>query len=240
MNIVKVKDYKALSEEAFSLFKSVISASSAPVIGFATGSSPVGLYELICYDYIKNGASYKDMTTFNLDEYVGLDVSSDQSYIYFMKHNLFDHIDVNPKNINIPNGIAPDIEKECKRYSSLLASSSIDLQILGIGANGHIGFNEPNTPFTSTTHKVKLTDKTIQDNSRFFDDIEQVPKYAITMGITEIMNAKKIIILANGKNKAKAVFDMVKGPVSESCPASILRRHPDAVLIADEDACSLL
>lgn len=191
-------------------------------------------------DHVENGTSYKDIRTANLDEYAGLDYSSDQSYVYFMRDNLFDHIDINLKNTNIENGKAVDREAECARYTELLSHMQQDIQLLGLGSNGHVAFNEPGTPFGSTTHIVDLTENTIKDNSRLFKSIDEVPRQAFTMGIKNIMNAKKILILANGANKAKAVNAMINGKVTEEVPASILQLHPDCTVIVDEAAASLL
>ena len=181
-------------------------------------------------DDCKNGLSYAKIKTVNLDEYKGLDVTSDQSYVYFMRDNLFNHIDIDLNNTHIENGKAEDAEKECARYNALL----------GLGSNGHIAFNEPGTPFGSTTHVVDLAESTIKDNSRLFNDISEVPRQAFTQGLRNIMNAKKILMLASGANKAKAVKEMLYGPVTETCPASVLQLHPDCTIIVDEDAASLI
>ena len=191
-------------------------------------------------DHEKNGTSYREIKTVNLDEYAGLDYSSDQSYVYFMRHNLFDHIDIDLKNTNIENGKAADRAAECARYNALLDELPRDIQVLGIGSNGHIAFNEPGTPFGSVTHIVDLTESTIKDNSRMFASIDEVPRQAFTMGLKNIMQSKKILILANGANKAKAVYGLVKGEVTENVPASILQLHPDCTLVCDKAAASLL
>ena len=240
MKILITKNYDEMSQKAFKIMKEVVTDNPNAVLGLATGSTPIGLYRLMIEDYMRNGTSYKDVKTVNLDEYVGLDYSSDQSYIYFMREHLFDHIDIDLKNVNIENGKAADRQAECERYSRLLREMQQDIQILGIGSNGHIAFNEPGTPFGSTTHIVDLTESTIKDNSRLFNDIGDVPRQAFTMGIKNIMNAKKIVILATGANKAKAVQGLVCGPVNESLPASVLQLHPDCTLICDEAAGALL
>ena len=188
----------------------------------------------------KKEISFKNIKTVNLDEYVGLPKGHVQSYDYFMKDNLFNHVDIDLANTNLPNGIAADLDAECARYTALLNKMRQSIQLLGIGSNGHIGFNEPKTPFDSTTHIVNLTESTIKDNSRLFDDISEVPTKAITMGIANIMNAKKILVVANGENKAKAVYNMVKGPVTEDCPASVLQKHEDVIVIVDKKAAALL
>lgn len=240
MKVIVVKTYDEMSREAFSVMKEVVTANPRAVLGLATGSTPIGLYQNMIADHEKNGTSYRGIRTVNLDEYAGLDVTSDQSYIYFMRHNLFDHIDVKPENTHIENGKAADRQAECDRYNALLEELPRDIQVLGIGSNGHIAFNEPGTPFGSVTHIVDLTESTIKDNSRMFASIDEVPRQAFTMGLKNIMNAKKILILANGANKAKAVYGLVRGEVTEKVPASILQLHPDCTLICDEAAASLL
>ena len=240
MKVIVVKTYDEMSREAFSVMKEVVTANPRAVLGLATGSTPIGLYQNMIADHEKNGTSYRGISTVNLDEYAGLDVTSDQSYIYFMRHNLFDHIDVKPENTHIENGKAADRQAECDRYNALLEELPRDIQVLGIGSNGHIAFNEPGTPFGSVTHIVDLTESTIKDNSRMFASIDEVPRQAFTMGLKNIMNAKKILIVANGANKAKAVYGLVRGEVTEKVPASILQLHPDCTLICDEAAASLL
>lgn len=240
MKVVIAKDYDEMSKKAFDVMAEVVKNNPNAVIGLATGSTPIGLYKNMIEDHKENGTSYKNVKTVNLDEYAGLDYSSDQSYVYFMRHNLFDHIDVDLKNTNIENGKAQDRQAECERYNALLDTLQQDIQVLGIGSNGHIAFNEPGTPFGSETHIVDLTESTIKDNSRLFERIEDVPRQAFTMGLKNIMHAKKILILANGANKAKAVYGLVKGEVTENVPASILQLHPDCVLICDEAAASLI
>ena len=240
MKVVIAKDYDEMSKKAFDVMAEVEKSNPNAVIGLATGSTPIGLYKNMIKDHEENGTSYKNVKTVNLDEYAGLDYSSDQSYVYFMRHNLFDHIDVDLKNTNIENGKAQDRQAECARYNALLDTLQQDIQVLGIGSNGHIAFNEPGTPFGSETHIVDLTESTIKDNSRLFERIEDVPRQAFTMGLKNIMHAKKILILANGANKAKAVYGLVKGEVTETVPASILQLHPDCVLICDEAAASLI
>ena len=240
MKVIVVKNTNEIAEKALSVMLETVKSNSSAVIGLATGSSPIGLYKSMIKDHVDSGTSYANIKTVNLDEYVGLDEKSEQSYIYFMKDNLFNHINVDAKNINLPNGKNSDMQAECDNYTALLNSMPQDIQLLGIGANGHIGFNEPGTSFDSTTHIIELEEGTRIDNARFFDSLDEVPKFAITMGIANIMNAKKVLVVANGANKAKAVFDMVKGQVSESCPASILQKHKDVVLVIDEAAASLL
>lgn len=240
MKIIITKDYEEMSSKAFELMKEVVEKNPEAVLGLATGSTPVGLYRRMVEDHREHGTSYRKIKTVNLDEYAGLGEESDQSYVRFMRKNLFDGLDVKPENTHIENGRAEDAEAECARYNALLDELQQDVQVLGIGSNGHIAFNEPGTPFGSTTHVVDLTESTIKDNSRLFARKEDVPVRAFTMGLKNIMRAKKILILANGANKAKAVRGLVEGEVTEELPASVLQLHPDCTLICDEAAASLL
>lgn len=240
MKIIITKDYEELSQKAFEIMRAVLEEKPNAVLGLATGSTPIGLYEKMIEDHQKNGRSYRAVQAVNLDEYAGLSPENDQSYRYFMRSHLFDHIDIDLKNTFIENGLAKDAEAECARYDAILSALPRDIQILGIGANGHIAFNEPNTPFEMTTHLVDLTENTIKMNSRFFEREEDVPRRAFTMGPKSIMDAKKIVILAVGASKAEAVRGMAEGEVTPALPASILQKHPDCTLIADEAAAALL
>ena len=240
MRIVIVGSAKDTAKVALDSIKETLKKKPNSVICFPTGSSPLPLYNAMVEDFKKKNTSYKDVITFNLDEYKGLGSKHNQSYRYFMDVNLFNNIDINTNNINFPNGVLKDLKAECERYHKLLEENHRDIQILGIGSNGHIGFNEPETSFDSTTHVVSLSASTIRDNSRFFTSIKEVPKQAITMGLSEIIDSDKIILIATGINKAKAVRDCVKGPIDESCPASILQKHNNVLLILDKDAASLL
>ena len=240
MKVVICKDYDEMSKKAAAIVIDAVKKNPKAVLGFATGTTPLGLYAEMVKDHRENGTSYKQVTTVNLDEYAGLDITSDQSYIYFMRHNLFDKLDLLPQNINIANGKAADRQAECDRYNKVLKEHVQDVQILGIGSNGHIGFNEPNTPFDSVTHVVDLTESTIKDNSRLFKSIDEVPRQAFTMGIANIMESKKIVMVINGANKAKALFGLVKGEITESMPASILQKHPDCTVFCDEPAAALI
>ncbi|MBP5404585.1 MAG: glucosamine-6-phosphate deaminase [Clostridia bacterium] len=240
MKIIVTKDYETLSEKAAEIMISVVRENPNAVLGLATGSTPIGLYRLMAEDHQKNGTSYKNVRAVNLDEYLGLPPTNDQSYRYFMRTNLFDHLDIDLSETHIEDGLAKDEAAECARYDALLRNLPRDIQLLGIGANGHIAFNEPGTPFETETHVVSLTENTIAMNARFFKSEDEVPRRAFTMGPKSIMEAKKILILAVGENKARAVREMAEGPVSPSLPASILRLHPDCTLIADEAAASLL
>lgn len=236
MKVIKVKNYEEMSEEALRVVLDVVREKPDAVLGLATGSTPLGLYAKMAEDHRENGTSYAQCRAVNLDEYVGLDISSDQSYVYFMRENLFKHIDIKPENTHIANGKADDKDAECARYNALLDELRQDIQVLGIGSNGHIAFNEPGTAFDSVTHIVDLAESTIKDNSRLFNSIDEVPRQAFTMGLQNIMNAKKILILANGAGKAYAIRELVKGEIREEIPASILRNHPDCILICDEAA----
>ncbi|MBR0419765.1 MAG: glucosamine-6-phosphate deaminase [Erysipelotrichaceae bacterium] len=238
-NVVKVKDYEEASDKAFEVMKEFIKPGK--VLGLATGSTPLGLYQRMVKDHKENGTSYKDIKSFNLDEYVGLPISHPESYYAFMHRNLFDHIDIMEENAHVPSGLGEDLEGQAKHYDEMIDNDPVDIQLLGIGSDGHIAFNEPGTPFDSPTHVTDLAESTIKDNCRFFDnDISKVPTQAVTQGIGTIMKAKNILLIATGANKAKAVKDMIDGPVDEACPASILQKHPNVTIIVDEAAASLL
>ena len=238
MTVIVVKDYDAVSKEAFEVMKEVVTGKEDAVLGLATGSSPIGLYENMIQDHKENGTSYAKCQSFNLDEYVGIDRNHPESYWTFMHKNLFHGIDLPEDRVHVPYG---NTKEDCEAYEKAMENVSVDIQVLGIGANGHIGFNEPGTPFTKETHIVELTEKTRSDNARFFDnDINQVPTHAITMGIATIMKAKKILLVATGANKADAVAAMVNGPVDPVCPASVLQNHADVVVIVDEAAAAKL
>lgn len=240
MKIIITENYDEMSQKAFEIFKAVLTEKPDAVLGLATGTTPLGLYERMIADCKAGGISYKKAKAVNLDEYAGLPKDHNQSYAYFMRVNLFDGIDIDLRNTHIENGMAKDAQAECERYSRLLNQMQQDVQLLGIGSNGHIAFNEPGTPFDSETHVVDLAESTIKDNSRLFDKIEDVPRKAFTMGLKNIMHAKKIVVLANGAGKAKAVYGLVNGRVTEDVPASILQLHPDCTLICDKAAVALL
>lgn len=240
MKIIITKDYEELSAKAAEIMLEVVRQNPRAVLGLATGTTPLGLYANMIADHKENGTDYSGIRTANLDEYKGLPKTHDQSYAYFMSKNLFDGLGIAPESTNIENGMAEDAAAECARYDALLEALPRDIQLLGLGSNGHIAFNEPGTPFGSGTHVVTLAESTVKDNARLFKDISEVPRQAFTMGIRQIMQAKKVLILASGANKAEAVCKMVKGDVTESVPASVLQLHPDCVLIADEAAAKLL
>lgn len=234
MNVIKVKNYDEVSKEAFRMIKEVVTEKPDAVLGLATGSSPIGLYKNMIKDHKENGTSYAACQSFNLDEYVDLDRNHPESYWTFMHKNLFDEIDVPEENIHVPYGNSAE---DCAAYEQAMEHVCVDVQILGIGGNGHIGFNEPGTSFDKETHIVELTENTRKDNARFFNnDIQQVPTHAITMGIATIMKAKQIILVASGANKAEAVLAMLSGPVDVNCPASVLQKHGNVTVIVDEAA----
>ena len=241
MRIISAKDYDAMSRQAANIIAAQVILKPDCVLGLATGGTPVGTYKELVAKYEAGELDFSAVKTVNLDEYVGLDGTSDQSYIYFMKSNLFDHVNIDQNFTNVPRGIVDDADAECERYEALITSyGGIDLQLLGLGPNGHIGFNEPEDHFPVKTHKVTLTDATIQANKRFFEKEEDVPRYAYTMGIGTIMKARKILMVVNGKGKAEIVKKAFFGPVTPEVPASILQLHPDFTLVADEDALSLI
>ncbi|QJA07863.1 glucosamine-6-phosphate deaminase [Romboutsia sp. CE17] len=241
MRILVCKDYESMSKKAAQIILSQVTLKPNSVLGLATGSTPIGMYKNLV-DMYKNGVvDFSDIITFNLDEYYKLPITNDQSYHYFMQENLFNHININPANIHIPNGMADNIEKECEEYeNSIKDAGGIDIQILGIGRNAHIGFNEPTTSFEKGTHLVDLTPSTIEANARFFKSEDEVPKKAITMGTGSIFKARKIVMLACGEDKADAIYNTVYGKITPKIPASILQLHDDVVLILDEAAASKL
>lgn len=240
MKIIIAKDYDELSTKAFGIMKGVVKSNPYAVLGLSTGTTPLGLYRKMIEDHKKRGTNYAHIRTTNLDEYQGLSSSCEQSYAYFMRKNLFDGLNIELSNTYIENGIARDEEEECVRYNHVLKSMPRDIQLLGLGSNGHIAFNEPNTPFGSETHVVELAESTVKDNSRLFSDISEVPRKAFTMGIKQIMQANQILILVSGRNKADAVYKTVCGKVTEEVPASVLQLHNNCVLIADKAAASRL
>ena len=237
MRIIVTKDYNDMSRKAANIISAQIITKPDCVLGLATGSSPVGAYKTLVDWYKKGDLDFSEVTTVNLDEYRGLTHSNDQSYYYFMHQHLFDRVNIDPERTNVPNGMEPDAEKECGRYEELIRSlGGVDLQLLGLGHNGHIGFNEPGEAFEKETHCVDLTESTIEANKRFFASADDVPKQAYTMGIKTIMQAKKILIVVNGENKADIVEHAFFGPVTPEVPASILQLHNDVTLVGDEAA----
>lgn len=239
MRIYKAKDYYDLSRKAANIISAQVIMKPDCVLGLATGSSPIGTYKQLIDWYNKGDLDFSSVRTVNLDEYKGLTKDNDQSYYYFMYNNFFKYININMANTNIPDGTEPDSQKECDRYNKVIADlGGIDLQLLGLGHNGHIGFNEPDAAFEKVTHCVDLTPSTIEANKRFFATIDDVPKHAYTMGIKTIMQAKKILLIVSGEDKAQILRDVLYGPVTPHVPASILQLHNDVTLVADEAALS--
>ncbi|HHQ0431567.1 TPA: glucosamine-6-phosphate deaminase [Listeria innocua] len=234
MQLITTENKLAGSKKALEIIEKGITSGEVNTLGLATGSTPETLYA----ELVKSDVDTKNVTTTNLDEYVGLAANDPNSYHYYMNDLLFSKKAF--KESFLPNGEAMDAEAECARYEEILSEHPIDIQVLGIGTNGHIGFNEPGTSFDSLTHKVVLTDSTREANKRFFEKEEDVPTHAYSMGIKSIMNAKKIILLAFGENKAQAIKETIKGPVDVNCPASVLQNHPDVTVILDNEAASLL
>ena len=239
MRIYRAKDYEEMSRKAAGIVSAQIIMKPDCVLGLATGSTPVGLYKQLIEWYRNGDLDFSGVRTVNLDEYKGISRENDQSYYYFMHQNLFDHVNIPAENTHLPDGMEPDSEKECRRYEELIQSmGSVDLQLLGIGHNGHIGFNEPADAFDKLVHCVNLTQSTIEANKRFFASAEEVPRQAYTMGIQTIMRSKKILIIANGEGKADIVRDAFFGPITPMVPASVLQLHNDVTLVADEAALS--
>ena len=242
MKIIRANDYADMSRKAANILSAQIILKPDCVLGLATGGTPVGAYQQLVEWYNKGDLDFSGVTTVNLDEYCGLPKDHPESYWSFMHRHLFDHVNINPARINLPDGTNPDADAACAQYNQIIHSvGGIDLQLLGLGPNGHIGFNEPGEAFELETHCIDLAPTTIEANKRFFDGNEAlVPKQAYTMGIKTIMQARKVLVVANGKAKAQAVKDAVTGPVTPACPGSILQLHPDCILVADEEALSLL
>lgn len=235
MKFIKASNYKDMSRKAANIISAQVILHPSCVLGLATGSTPIGTYEQLVEWYQKGDLDFSLTRSVNLDEYCGLSPENPQSYRYFMKHHLFDLVNINPNNTHVPNGLACNMQEECHRYDQLIADlGGIDLQLLGLGHNGHIGFNEPNKAFEKTTHIVDLGQSTIEANSRFFASIEDVPRQAITMGIKSIMQAKKILLIVNGESKKEILQRSLFGPVTPEVPASILQLHPDLTVIAGE------
>ena len=241
MRIIKAKDYDDLSRKAANIISAQVLLKPDCVLGLATGSTPIGTYKQLIEWYEKGDLDFSAAKSVNLDEYRGLTRDNDQSYYYFMYNNLFKHININMENTNVPDGTEPDSEKECSRYENVIeAYGGVDLQLLGLGHNGHIGFNEPDKDFPRTTHCVDLTHSTIEANKRFFASVDDVPKQAYTMGIGTIMKARKILLVVSGADKAQILHDVLCGPVTPEVPASILQLHSDVIVVADEAAMAKL
>lgn len=241
MRIYKAKDYGDLSRKAANIISAQVILKPDCVLGLATGSTPIGTYKQLIEWYNRGDLDFSGTKSVNLDEYRGLTKDNDQSYYYFMYNNLFKHININMDNTNVPDGTEPDSGKECARYEKVIeACGGVDLQLLGLGHNGHIGFNEPAKDFPQTTHCVDLTESTIEANKRFFASIDDVPRQAYTMGIGTIMKARKILLVVSGADKARILHDVLRGPVTPDVPASILQLHSDVIVVADEAAMAEL
>jgi len=239
MNVIEAKDYQDMSRKAANIISAQIIMKPNCVLGLATGSTPLGTYIQLIDWYNKGDLDFSNVSSVNLDEYIGLSHDNIQSYYYFMQHNLFQHVNIQPQNTYIPNGMDTDIQHACKAHNQVIHRlGGIDLQLLGLGLNGHIGFNEPGESFEKETHCVTLSQSTIEANSRFFALKSDVPTHAYTLGIKSIMQAKKIVILINGESKAEIVAKAFWGPVTPQIPASILQMHPDVTLVADKAALS--
>ncbi|AIQ25844.1 MULTISPECIES: glucosamine-6-phosphate deaminase [unclassified Paenibacillus] len=237
MNILKFNSDEDFVQTGANLIASLLQSNPKAVLGLATGSSPVGVYAKLVEMHQKGLVSFSKATSFNLDEYIGLPVDHPQSYRSFMNEQLFNHIDIDPGQTHIPNGNAADMEAECLAYDKMLEENGpVDLQILGIGSNGHIGFNEPDTNLSSKTHVVDLLEDTREANARFFDSLDDVPRQAITMGIGGILKARQILLLVRGAGKAEAIRNAVEGPITTQCPASLLQSHPNVIVLVDEGA----
>lgn len=240
MKIYQAKNYQEMSRKAANIISAQIIMKPDAVLGLATGSTPIGTYQQLIDWYKKGDLDFSEIRSVNLDEYKGLSADNDQSYAYFMRTNLFDSVNIKKENTHIPNGLVEDPDLECARYNAIIRDlGGIDLQLLGLGGNGHIGFNEPGASYEKETHCVKLTENTIQANSRFFEKMEDVPCYAYTMGIKNIMQARRILLIASGENKAEALYRSLFGPITPAVPASILQLHNNVTIVADEAALSV-
>ncbi len=242
MRVYLADDYKSMSRKVANIISAQVIINPDSVLGLATGSTPKGTYNQLVEWYNKGDLSFSHIKTVNLDEYVGLSPEHEQSYRYFMQHNLFNHVNIKATNTNLPNGLSDNLCQECKGYDTLIeALGGIDLLLLGIGHNGHIGFNEPESAFELGTHVIELSKKTLSANARFFDgDIDKVPTHAITLGIKNIMHAKKIVVALSGEDKSDIIVTALTGPVTPSIPASILQLHPNVSIVGDRAALSKL
>jgi glucosamine-6-phosphate deaminase len=241
MRVVTARDYDQMSRKAAFIFAAQLVRKPDSVLGLATGDTPKGLYRELIRMHREGDIDFSSASSFNLDEYVGLRPDDPQSYRHYMREQLFSHVNIRPESTRVPDGTAGDLDAECVRYESALRSAGgADIQVLGLGTDGHIGFNEPDQEFPAATHIVRLDESTIEANSRFFRSREEVPTMAITMGIGTIMSARSIVLLASGRSKAEPVRGMVRGPITPRLPASVLQLHPDVTVILDEEAASLL
>ncbi|MBW7571800.1 glucosamine-6-phosphate deaminase [Caproiciproducens faecalis] len=241
MKIISAPDYQSMSRKAANIISAQVILFPNSVLGLATGSTPLGVYQQLIEWYKKDDIDFSKVHSVNLDEYCGLSGEHEQSYRYYMNTNFFNHVNLPIENTNVPNGLAKDIDAECKRYDNVITSlGGIDLQLLGIGHTGHIGFNEPDDDFDKTTHCVKLNQKTIEANARFFENAAEVPQHALTMGIKAIMQAKKLLLVANGSSKAEVLCRSLFGPITPEVPASILQLHNDLTVVADAEALAVI
>ncbi|KAF0994688.1 glucosamine-6-phosphate deaminase [Geobacillus sp. TFV-3] len=241
LKLLEAADYAEMSRQAARMIIKQVKEKPNAVLGLATGSTVLGTYHELVTDHRQNGTSYRRVRTVNLDEYVGLGPDHPNSYRYYMNQHLFAQLDIPLHQTHVPDGLAADLDEECSRYERLIDElGGIDLQLLGIGRNGHIGFNEPGTPFSTATHVVELTELTREANARFFPSFDDVPRYAITMGIATILRSRRIVLLASGEEKAEAIARLLEGVVTPDLPASALHLHPDVTIIADREALSLI
>lgn len=240
MEIIIFDTQKELDAYAADLFINTVKKKPNAVLGLATGSTPIGIYDKIVESYNENKVSFSEVTTFNLDEYVGLNPQNDQSYAYYMNKHLFSHIDIPAERTHLPNGMADNIEAECTRYDAMLEAQPVDVQLLGLGHNGHIGFNEPDINLSGGTHSVKLKDETLEANARFFASLDDVPQHAITMGVGSILKANTIVLAVRGADKAEIVKEALTGPITTNVPASLLQTHARVIVLLDREAGRML
>lgn len=240
MEMIIFDTQQELDAYAAELFVGIVKEKPDAVLGLATGSTPIGIYDKIVELHKQNNVSFKDVTTFNLDEYVGIKPDNDQSYAYYMKQHLFSHIDIPENQIHLPNGMASDAELESNAYDAMLEARPVDIQLLGLGHNGHIGFNEPDVNLSGGTHVVKLKEETREANARFFDSMDEVPEYAITMGVGSILKANTIVLAVRGADKAEIVKEALTGPITTNVPASLLQTHARVIVLLDREAGRML
>lgn len=240
INIKVLKDYEEMSKVGAQVIREFIETTEAPVLGLATGSSPEGLYAELVRMHKEENLDFSNVQTVNLDEYVGLGGNHDQSYRYFMNHHLFDHVNINKEHTHVPNGMAEDLEQEAKDYDNLVQSLGVDVQLLGIGTNGHIGFNEPGEYLSAPTHVIALKQSTIDSNKKYFESEEAMPKTAITMGMQSIFSAKHIVLVAYGEKKAKVIAELADNRITTDNPATLLKLHPSVLVLCDQEAGKLL
>ncbi|MDQ8738559.1 glucosamine-6-phosphate deaminase [Paenibacillus sp. LHD-38] len=240
MEMIMFDTQQELDTYAAQLFINIVNEKPNAVLGLATGSTPIGIYDKIVESYKEKKVNFKEVTTFNLDEYVGITPENDQSYAYYMNKHLFSHIDITAKQTHLPNGMAPDMEEESARYDAMLEAQPVDIQLLGLGHNGHIGFNEPDVNLSGGTHAVKLKEETREANARFFASMDEVPEYAITMGVGSILKANTILLVVRGSDKAEIVKEALTGPITTSVPASLLQTHARVIVLLDREAGRML